>query len=128
MARIAIQDGQLTISITGLHQFLALKSRLQAPLAHIGGVTPRPPLSWFDPREVRVPGTEIPWVVRAGSYYRIGDGWRFYALRDPRKSIAIDLVDEHYKRIVVQLDEETPDDAVRRITVAMRADASPAKP
>ncbi|HZU77746.1 MAG TPA: hypothetical protein VFA70_13340 [Dehalococcoidia bacterium] len=36
-----------------------------------------------------------------------------------RCSIAIDLANEHYKQIIVQVDGETPEEAARRIEAAI---------
>ena len=122
MARIGIVDGQLHVRMQGVHRVLAFRSALMVPLEHVHSVTVRPDLrQWGGWRLVRLLGTAIPGVIIAGSYYRIGDGWYFFDLRDPQRSIAINLTDERYKAIVVQVDEETPEAAGRRIEAALRA-------
>ena len=122
MARIDIVDGQLHVRMQGVHRVLAFKSAVTVPLEHVRSVTVRPDLrQWVGWKLLRLPGTAIPGVIIAGSYYRIGDGWYFFDVRDPQRSIAINLTDEHYKTIVVQVDEETPEAAARRIEAALRA-------
>lgn len=119
-ARIDIKEDELIISIEGIDKFLALKGTLRVPLDHIHGVSARPEVNMgWTQGGIRAPGTAIPNVIRAGSYYHVGDGWHFYDVRDPAKSIAIDLADQHYKRIVVQVEEETPEEAVERIKDAI---------
>lgn len=120
MARIVIEDGQLTVRVEGVDRVLALKSTIRVPLTHVRGVTPYPEVNMgINWRLWRLPGTEIPGVVRAGSFYHAGKGWYFFDVHDPQKSIAIDLIDERYQRIVVQVDGETPDEAAQRITAAI---------
>lgn len=122
MARITIEDGQLVVHIEGLDRILALKSSIRVPLAHVRAVTPRPEIpSALNWRLIRAPGTLVPGVVRAGSFYHVGEGWYFFDVHDPEKSVAIDLADEHYKRLVVQVDGERPEEAAARIAAAVSA-------
>lgn len=44
----------------------------------------------------------------------------FYDVHDPEKAIGFDLEHERFRRVVVELDEETPEQAVARITAALR--------
>jgi len=48
-----------------------------------------------------------------------GRGWVFYDVHDPERAIGIDLEHEHVRRIVVQVDDETPEAAVARIQAAL---------
>jgi hypothetical protein len=45
--------------------------------------------------------------------------WAFYDVHDPAKAIGIDVEHQKVSRIVVQVDDETPDEAVARITRAI---------
>ena len=125
MARIDIAGGWLTVQITGWDRVLAVRRTVRVPLAHVRGASVQsgwPRGLW---KFVRIPGTYIPGVVLAGTYYGWGQGWHFFAIHDPKKSIAIDLTGEFYKRLVVQVEGETPAKAVRRIEAALTPDPSP---
>jgi hypothetical protein len=50
---------------------------------------------------------------------QVEDGRAFYDVHDPSKAIAIDLGGEPIRRIVVAIEDETPDDAVRRVRRAL---------
>ena len=49
-----------------------------------------------------------------------GRGWVFFEVHEPDKAIGIDLEHETLRRIVVQVDDETPDAAAERIRAALR--------
>lgn len=119
MARIVIENEWLTVHVTGIDRLLAFKGRIRVPLTHVRGVTTEREAMRVDWRMIRIPGTFIPGIVRAGSYYRIRDGWYFFATHNLARSIAIDLRGEFYKRVVVQVEGETAAEASRRIAAAV---------
>jgi roadblock/LC7 domain-containing protein len=59
-----------------------------------------------------MPGTTVPGVMTAGTFYQ--DGKRvFWEVHHPEKTIVIDLHDERYNELVVEVDD--PDAAVKLI-------------
>ncbi|MEV7791295.1 hypothetical protein [Streptomyces sp. NPDC087512] len=116
MAHISIDDGNLIVEIEGLDKLWALKSRLTIPLAHVRGATADPGIV-KEPKGLRSPGTHLPGVVTAGTFHI--DGERvFWDVHDPAKAVVIQLADERYARLVIQV----PDP---RATVALVEDALP---
>ena len=117
MATISVDDDHLVVSITGIDRILALKSELRIPLSHIRSVSARPEVarSWF--HGLRIVGTSLPGVVRAGTFYT-GDGKAFFDIHDPDRTIELDLDHESYKQAIVQVDD--PDAAVARIQAALK--------
>lgn len=84
-------------------------------------IRPRPSEARFDEQAVetyRGVGTYVPGKLAAGTLYT-RDGLTFYAVRDPSKTIAIDVVREPWSRLVVQVDGESPDECVHRLTRAL---------
>jgi hypothetical protein len=72
------------------------------PIAHITAVsTTKPEFSW---RTIRAPGTGLPGVLVAGTFYT-PIGREFWYIRHDRNYLVIDLVDEYYKRIVLTRDD-----------------------
>jgi hypothetical protein len=116
MAHLTLDDTHVHLRMTGLDRVLALKGELSIPLAHITAVNPRPPEahSWFHGLKF---GTNLPGVVTAGTFF-IGDGFVFYDMHDPDKTIQLDLDHETYRRVIVQV-EESPEEAVARIEAAL---------
>jgi len=51
---------------------------------------------------LRLPGTSIPGVLTAGTFYQ-HDGAVFYDVHDPDRTIVIELDHEHYRRLVVEV-------------------------
>ncbi|HLZ68388.1 MAG TPA: hypothetical protein VKV26_00620 [Dehalococcoidia bacterium] len=128
MARIEIAGGKLAIVMEGMDKLWALKSRLELPLAHVTDVVYDPAQASRWRRGLRLAGTAIPGVITAGSFWRPGkgedDGWAFWDVHGAEKAIVISTSHEHYKKVVVGVDD--PEAAVRQIQAAL--DLRPAEP
>jgi hypothetical protein len=125
MVRIEIQPHELIIQFPGAKALLAMRSRLTIPLTHIVNVRMQPPEARFDETIVegnRGIGTYIPGKIAVGSVYT-RDGNAFYAVRDPERAVAIDLRDEPFSQVVVEVEAEEPEVWVRRLVRAMRHQA-----
>jgi hypothetical protein len=123
MVRIEIQPHELIVGFPGVNWLLTLRSRLVIPLSHIIDVRPHPLEARFDETIVegnRGIGTYIPGKIVVGSVYTRDGGGAFYALRDPDRAIAIDLQDEPFTRVVVELETEEPEVWGRRLQLAVR--------
>ena len=113
---LSIAGGKLTLHVRGADKLWAFKSSLEIPLVHIAAVRADPEAArgWY--HGVRLPGTSVPGVITAGTFYQ--DGKRvFWDVHDPDKTIAIDLHDERYNQLIVEV--EDPEDAVRLIQNAL---------
>lgn len=103
MAEVTIVGAELVVRLEGLHKLWALKSRLVIPLANVRGATADPGIV-KENKGIRAPGTHLPGVITAGTYYV--DGERvFWDVRDPDKAVVIELSGERYARLVVQVDK-----------------------
>ncbi|GGN94038.1 hypothetical protein [Nocardia rhizosphaerihabitans] len=102
MAEVSIDGMDLMVRIEGLDKLWALKSRLVIPLANVRGATIDPGII-KERKGIRAPGTYLPRVITAGTFHI--DGERvFWDLRDPDKAVVIELADERYARLVVEVD------------------------
>lgn len=121
MARVEISGDTLTVHIEGWDKILALKGRIDVPLAHVVGASADPEQARRWPQGLRLPGTFIPRVVTAGSYWKPGKaeeaGWSFWDVHDPAKAVVIRLDHERYKQLVVGVDD--PQGTVAAIEVAL---------
>ncbi|MFF4778029.1 hypothetical protein [Microtetraspora fusca] len=103
MARVQIDGDTLVVVIEGLDKLWALKSRLTIPLSNVRGATHDPGVI-MESKGVRAPGTHVPGVITAGSFHL--DGERvFWDVQNPAKAVVIELADERYARLVVQVDD-----------------------
>jgi hypothetical protein len=103
MVTIEKENDNFVFEIKGFHKLWALKSRLTIPAAHIANVYPYTnELKGFF--GLRMPGTSIPGIITAGTYL-VHDGSIFCDVMDKSKSIVVELTDEHYKRLVIEVED-----------------------
>jgi hypothetical protein len=94
----------------GSHKILALKSRLEIPIEHVAAVRRA-----ADERVkgIRLPGTHIPGLITAGTYYEANEKPVFWDVCDQEKAIAIDLQDERFSTVVIEVAD--PEASIREI-------------
>lgn len=100
---LEISQGNLEVHVRGIHKLLAFKGSLSIPLAHISAVQLAPEI----PRSevgLKLLGTGIPGLVRAGTFNG-KDGLAFWDVHDHSKAIKIDLHDEKYAYLVIEVDD-----------------------
>jgi len=116
MVDLAIAEGKLRLHIRGADRLWAFKSSLEIPLVHIASVRADSEVArgWY--HGIKMPGTNVPGVITAGTFYQ--DGKRvFWDVHHPEKAIVIDLHDERYQQLVVEVDD--PEGAVTLIRSAL---------
>jgi hypothetical protein len=104
MVNVTIEGDRVHFEVEGWDKLWAFRSRLEIPLAHIRGVRadPEPARGWW--HGVRLPGTQIPGLLTAGSFYQ-HDGFVFYDVHEPERTIVIELDHEHYQRLVIEVEK-----------------------
>ena len=123
MVEISIEGDTLIVEVQGLHKLWALKSSLRVPLAHVESVRHDPERATRVFPGLRVPGTHIPAVYTAGTYYQSDFRPDFWTVRSPERAIVIQCRDgAAYDEIIVEV--EDPDATVERIQAALAARAS----
>ena len=116
MVDLTVAEGKLTLHVRGTDKLWAFRSSLEIPLVHIAGVRADPEVArgWY--HGIRMPGTNVPGVITAGTFYQ--DGKRvFWDVHHPEKTIVIDLHDERYSELVVEVDD--PEATVKLIQSAL---------
>lgn len=104
--QLTITDNKLQIEFTWKEQFWAVRWQQlwQIPLAHIKqATTAKPQSSW---KELRSPGSLIPGVIKAGTYYT-DRGKEFWYVNRDADYLTIELEDESYKRIILTIDNNS---------------------
>lgn len=102
MIEVSLGPGVLILDVQGWSKLWTLKSRLEIPLENIRGVRVDPEIArgWW--KGIRAPGTHIPGVIVAGTFYH--DGKRvFWDVRDAERTIVIELIDESYDQLIVEV-------------------------
>ncbi|MFA4945534.1 MAG: hypothetical protein WC789_12640 [Lentisphaeria bacterium] len=110
MLTLDIRPDKVLVRLTGWHCVWALKRKLEFSRAHIVGVARLEARA--KPPPLRCPGTGIPRVLTAGSYW-----WfrrhEFWYTRHRGDAIAIELRAEKFTRVV--LDVPDPAGILRRL-------------
>ncbi len=115
MAPIEIVDSSLLVHVEGMDRVWALKSQLTIPLVHVRAATVDPVIA--DSRKGwRLPGVNIRGVIVAGTFHHDGDRV-FWDVHDGAKAVVIELADETYQRLVIEVDD--PQATAEQITKAI---------
>lgn len=100
-ARVTVDGGNLVVEMEGLDKLWALRSQLVIPLDNVRGATADPGIA-REPAGIKAPGSRIPGVITAGTFYV--DGERvFWDVHDPANAVVIELADERYSRLVIEV-------------------------
>jgi hypothetical protein len=102
MVTISVEGSELILEVQGLDKLWSLHSRLQIPLAHVRSVRLETEAArrWF--HGVKLAGSSIPGILTAGTFYEAG-GLVFWDVHDPERAIALELADERYQRLIVEV-------------------------
>jgi len=116
MVDITVVGDRLRFEVKGWDKFWALKSELEIPLSHVKSVRADPEAArgWW--HGFRLPGTNIPGILTAGTFYD-SDGFVFYDVHDTDNTIVFELDHEHYKRLIVEVAD--PAGIVRMLETAL---------
>jgi len=124
MTRVELQDDRLIAHIQGLDKVLALKSELTIPLAHVKGATVSPPdvrRRWGSLLRMHVPGTDMPYVVMAGTFVFLDGEHAFWDVHDPDRTVVIELDHERFANLVLEVEEPQVTAAAINAALASRA-------
>jgi hypothetical protein len=116
MVTVTITGDRVAFDVEGWDKLWAMKSRLEIPLAHITEVRidTEAARGWW--HGIRFPGTQLPGVITAGTFYQ-HEGAVFYDVHDPDNTIVLELDHEHYKRLVIEV--ENPASTVAVLKAAL---------
>ena len=116
MVEISIVEDTLHLEVQGWDKLWALKSRLTIPLSHVRGVRADADVArgWW--HGIRAPGTQLPGVITAGTFYQQGKRV-FWDVHQPENTIVLDLEDERYDQLIVEVVD--PAGVVRQIETVL---------
>ena len=106
MVTITIDGAALDIQVQGIHKLWALKSSLRVPLSDIQSVRHDPERARRVIPGLRVPGTHIPYVYTAGTYYQADFRPDFWTVRNAERAIVIQCREgAAYDEIIVEVED-----------------------
>src|SRR5262245_53841603 len=103
--QITLEDDKLILTLEGVERLWAVKlGPITVPRAHVvRAETALPRTTW---KELRAPGTLVPGVIKAGTYYTTRGKEFWYAVRSRKDNpLTIELTDASYRRLVVTIDD-----------------------
>lgn len=106
MVTISIQGAALDIQVQGMHKLWALKSSLRVPLSDVRDVRHDPERARRVIPGLRLPGTHVPYVYTAGTYYQADFSPDFWTVRDPGRAVVIQCREgAAYDEIIVEVED-----------------------
>jgi hypothetical protein len=105
MVIVTKTETDFIFKIKGLHKFWAFKKQISIPINHIIKSYPfiKNPKTFLG---FRMPGTFIPWVITAGTYVN-SSGTYFYDMMSKKKTIIVELNNEHYTQLIIEVENPT---------------------
>ncbi|HEX5457994.1 MAG TPA: hypothetical protein VFX64_06370 [Candidatus Nitrosotalea sp.] len=96
--KLQIANDILEIKFSTTEKILAIHGSMQIPLSHVVQATGTPlEPTWM---QIRMPGTNLPGMIKAGTYYT-NRGKEFWYLTRGNEVLRLELKDESYDRIVI---------------------------
>ena len=100
--RLSLVNEKLNIEFEWYEQLWAVRidRSIEIPIAHIKSITTaEPQITW---QEVRAPGTFLPGVIKAGTYYT-RQGKDFWYVTNDCRYLTLELQDETYRRLILTI-------------------------
>ena len=101
MVTVTFNNGNFIFKIRGFHKFWAFKSSIQVPQRNIIKACQEHGEFTFW-KGFRMPGTEIPGIITAGTFYK--KGWNFWDVRGKENVIVVTLQDHFYKKLIIEVE------------------------
>ena len=104
MVEVSMTDDHLHLEVKGLDKLWAFKSQLDIPLRHVRSVRYDADAAsgWW--HGIKLLGTNLPGALTAGTFYQHGRRV-FWDVHDPTRSIIIELHDERYDELIVEVND-----------------------
>jgi hypothetical protein len=111
----------LVLEVEGLDKLWSFRSHFEIPLANIVDVHQADPdvaKGWW--KGLRAPGMHVPGFIVEGTFYK--DGRRlFWDVKSHEKAIVIDLKDERYDELIINVEDPVREVERIRSMIASRA-------
>ena len=117
------EKGLLIVQVEGLARIITPRHRVVVQLDHIVSAVarPEPPKHLLEHlRTLTGAGTHIPGVLRMGTFIAEDGSREFYAIGDGRRAVVIELVQEPFRRLIIEPPlRESPEDCARQLRDAV---------
>ncbi len=111
--------GVLIVEVAGLARMITPRNRVIVSLDHIVGAVarPEPPRQLAEHLKTLMgAGTHIPGLLRVGTFIADDGSREFYAFRNGKRAIEIELIQEPFRRLIIEPPPHVnPEDCARRL-------------
>lgn len=122
MVDVTVAGDALQVEVQGIHKLWALRSSLHVPLSDVVEVRHDPERASRAWPGLRVPGTHVPYVYTAGTYYQGDFRPDFWTVRRPERAIVIQCApNAAFDEIIVEVEDPAATVAQIREALAARA-------
>lgn len=101
MVSVTLKEENFIFEIKGLHKIWAMESKIIVPKANILRVHQEQDDFTFW-KGFRMPGTEIPGLIAAGTFYK--KGRNFWDVMNKKNALIIELKDQYFKKLIVEVE------------------------
>ena len=103
MVSVKRNYNSVIFEVKGWDKVFAFKSSLEIPVEHIVAVYAAPDIEINFLDSIKLLGTSIPKVFRAGTFYQQNE-IIFWDVHNTENVIVIELEHEHFKKLVIEVD------------------------
>ena len=102
MVNIKINSDTVIFEVQGWDKLWAFKNSLEIPVAHIRNVyaDPNCAINWLG--GIKLIGTSIPHIFRAGTFYMDGE-FVLWDVHHAHNTVIIELDHEHFSKLVIEV-------------------------
>ena len=101
MINVYQQQENVVFEVIGWHKIWTFKSKIIISKKDIvKAYQDNEPFGFW--KGLRMPGTEIPGIITAGSYYH-RSGWHFWDVINKKRTIVVELKNAEYKKLIIEV-------------------------
>lgn len=104
MVIVSTDEANFIFTIKGFHKIWALKSKIIVPKQNVVSAIQNIEKIPFW-KGIRMPGTEIPWLFAAGTFYN--NGRHFWDVYRKKNTIIVTIKDHYYQKLFIEVQNPT---------------------
>lgn len=102
MVSVTANENEYVFDILGSHKFWAFENTIRVPKDKIIKVYQNPEeftfwIGW------KMPGTQVPWVITAGTYLKKGKR-TFWDVCNKKNALIVELTDSYYHKLIIEVE------------------------
>ena len=102
MVAVTSNENEFIFDILGSHKFWAFENKIKVPKEKIVNAYQSEDefTFWIG---CKIPGTQVPWVITAGTYIKKGKR-NFWDVCNKKNAIIIELKDSYYHKLIIEVE------------------------